>query len=426
MRDRALDECYDVALLCPRDVGYLFTVRWATHDELERVGERRPSENVDYARPDDISHLTGVEIDQLRRNDSFISDALDVHDAFDDVENIRLHIGKNDLPLNYDLDIVVYDSPRRRIEGVGSCENLEPLSPDEHPTVPLVRSGQFGVKELGQIYRDPDNGTYTLFITQREVFNDRGQFAHTVSNAAPNLIENVDFDTSGHNQDEFLARSVASSIRDQIDKPDVIERYEAAEQDIRAQRSELRNKAATLRSLVQQRAEAEQQDEGDLAQELAEQLDNIRNNTKVKSIRFDDLDKGYLWVRTEKLIAEDPRHNPSPSYHSIGEFELLVSLTNTRNAGIHAFNLTRRVNGYDGDSHAPHIFNNDGSPCSGNFDSIVKDLRVSGQVDSLVSQSIRFLESANTSDPAGEHVEDWPVVSEHDLEEYREKHGALP
>jgi hypothetical protein len=123
-----------------------------------------------------------------------------------------------------------------------------------------------------------------------------------------------------------------------------------------------------------------------------------------------DFEAGGSWFSfiTKQIVAEDSR---TGAYHLIGRLQVRVE---TATGSLRFQNLDRRVDGYDSGMHAPHVMRG-GEACLGSF------LEVTSAPDgpaakrdwiSLMLMIIAFLESVNTSDPAGRHVHKWPFVDD--------------
>lgn len=115
--------------------------------------------------------------------------------------------------------------------------------------------------------------------------------------------------------------------------------------------------------------------------------------------------EGKVNVFTDVLFCTDPR---SGIRHEIGAFR--IELDTTRGAP-RWFNLTRQVAGYKESQMAPHIWAS-GEACLGNTAEIFPTLIGAFEFSAAAMVAIQFVESVNTDDPAGKHINKWPVASE--------------
>lgn len=130
------------------------------------------------------------------------------------------------------------------------------------------------------------------------------------------------------------------------------------------------------------------------------EYDRLLTVKKVKSVRISD---GEVKVFTDTLFCTDPR---SDLCHEIGAFEIRIPTNGS--GGVRWFNLTRRVDGYKDQQSAPHIWS-DGSACLGNTQEIFPELIASYEFATVAMVAIQFVESVNTDDSAGKHIDRWPV-----------------
>ena len=134
---------------------------------------------------------------------------------------------------------------------------------------------------------------------------------------------------------------------------------------------------------------------------MGAEYDNLLNIPKVKDVRVDGKN---IVVITDVLYCRDDR---SGRLHEIGAFEILIPFAGD---GPRWKNLTRRVAGYQQNQHAPHVWQ-DGRACLGNTADLFPDLIGKGQFAIAAQLAIEFVQTANTSDPAGKHVHNWPLAS---------------
>lgn len=112
---------------------------------------------------------------------------------------------------------------------------------------------------------------------------------------------------------------------------------------------------------------------------------------------------GQLRFNTRPIYIQDDR---TGAWHDIGEFKVRL---NPMSLDLTMENQTRRVRAYDGEMQHPHVFRN-GNACLGSLSESLVSLRSSGDWVTMIQMVLMFLESANTSDPAGQYVCRWPLV----------------
>ena len=134
---------------------------------------------------------------------------------------------------------------------------------------------------------------------------------------------------------------------------------------------------------------------------IGAEYDNLLNIPKVKDVRVEGKN---IVVVTDILYCRDDR---SGRYHEIGAFEILIPFAGD---GPRWKNLTRRVTGYQERQNAPHVWS-DGRACLGNTADLFPDLINKGQYAIAAQLAIEFVQTANTSDPAGKMVHNWPQAS---------------
>jgi hypothetical protein len=116
---------------------------------------------------------------------------------------------------------------------------------------------------------------------------------------------------------------------------------------------------------------------------------------------------GVIKVFTDTLYCIDPRTNQR---HEIGKFRIEI-FTNCANGGVRWYNLSHKVQGYWGQSQAPHI-NNEGGACYGNTAEIWPELIGNYEFAAAAMVAIQFVESVNIDDPAGKYIDQWPLAAE--------------
>lgn len=155
-------------------------------------------------------------------------------------------------------------------------------------------------------------------------------------------------------------------------------------------------------SIMQQPAELRR---GKIIKELA--MINDQNKVDISYISGT-----FLIVLTHSLAAEDDR---TGKMHDIGRFMISVPMTELSNSdrrtmfGIRFTNMTRKVDAYENKMNAPHVYAA-GHACLGSIQTALPQLAGQSEFATLITLCIEFLSSANTEDPAGRHINDWPLV----------------
>ena len=153
---------------------------------------------------------------------------------------------------------------------------------------------------------------------------------------------------------------------------------------------------------------------------LLENFGDLRNNELEKyALEFDKLmgsrgvtnievDDKKIKVFTDTLYCTDPR---TDILHEIGEFRIEISF-NGKEDCVRWFNLTRDINGNMPDMQAPHVFKN-GKACLGNAAEIFPELIANFEFAAVALVAIQFIESVNTDDSAGKHIDSWPIAKKY-------------
>jgi len=118
-------------------------------------------------------------------------------------------------------------------------------------------------------------------------------------------------------------------------------------------------------------------------------------------------------VYTHNIYAQDER---TSHWHDIGTFHITLGMHNNsynQEQTVNIKNTKHQIKTSSNGSimNAPHAWQ-DGHICHGNLASGMTDAYKRRNLFELIYQILLFLESANTSDSAGEKVNKWPEVSE--------------
>lgn len=148
---------------------------------------------------------------------------------------------------------------------------------------------------------------------------------------------------------------------------------------------------------------------------------DIRNSliqiAQLKPVEVCFLSKDILIIRTKELACF---HEVNNNWHKIGKFEIHIKLDGNRE--IKWFNLSRRVVGYSGLHHAPHVFPA-GNACLGNASSMIAECQAKNDLYGLAVIAIQFPQSVYLSDPAGRKLDRWPIIKKEQYENYGIQHS---
>lgn len=159
----------------------------------------------------------------------------------------------------------------------------------------------------------------------------------------------------------------------------------------------IRNRDWTLKQL-----EFERNHNLEDAEHIIKEYEALLSIPKIKRLRM----KGTsLEVFTNILYCEDPRTN---LVHEIGEFKITIPIDGDGSILWH--NLSRQVDAHSAGQMAPHIWSS-GKACEGNMEETFIELISRYEISVLAMLAIEFVESVNTSDSAGQHINKWPVAS---------------
>jgi len=122
---------------------------------------------------------------------------------------------------------------------------------------------------------------------------------------------------------------------------------------------------------------------------------------KVKGVKDVKVERDTIVILTDVLNCRDERTN---LYHEIGAFKIELPMNSNQPRWT---NLTRRVSGMKEGMHAPHVWDT-GHACLGNTSDIFPKLFAQRQWSIAAQLAIEFVQSANTADAAGKHVNRWP------------------
>ena len=136
-------------------------------------------------------------------------------------------------------------------------------------------------------------------------------------------------------------------------------------------------------------------------QKINEELLQVKSLDKVEDVIIDNEREEIVVILNDIYI-----HNAGKR-HYIGKFKLHISPADV-NVRFENINNCRK-SWWGPRCHHPHVSEN-GSPCWGNAGTAVTTYIKQCEFHALVSLLIAFLESVNTSDPAGKNITSWDIV----------------
>jgi hypothetical protein len=132
---------------------------------------------------------------------------------------------------------------------------------------------------------------------------------------------------------------------------------------------------------------------------------------KIREVSTIYIEGESIHVFTKNIYAKDDR---TKKWHDIGTFHIIIGMlssTYDQNNTVRIFNTKHLGMGMNNGFQAPHVWE-DGHACHGNLAIGMTEAYKNRNLFDLVYQIIIFLQSANTSDSAGQHVDSWPEVTE--------------
>ena len=148
--------------------------------------------------------------------------------------------------------------------------------------------------------------------------------------------------------------------------------------------------------------EALEKDDGWIQKKVASEMNAMRKNKNILRI---EIVGEKLHALTRVLFAKNPE---TGKIHEIGAFNITMEL---RRGGdmVNFRNLTRQVNAYEPGMQAPHVFPR-GNACLGSIGDTLPSLIGNCEYSVALDLCVQFLQSVNTADVAGKHIEKWPLA----------------
>lgn len=213
-------------------------------------------------------------------------------------------------------------------------------------------------------------------------------------------LENSWLHTSNKNDltkrfEERLKRSLESTIEENKRQA---QSYERNIDDMKRKIKQYYDNMIRLRNQV----EMEESNLTDVNAKLIKDLDLIVAHPKVDDLHIKN---GKFIVFIPEVYCYDD-HNRR---FYIGNFRVEIKM---ENADVKFFGDNPKRSYWTSNDPHPHVNGRDGSACLGNVSSTIAELCSRNEIYALVLTCIDFLESANTSDPAGRNVTNWQRVDE--------------
>lgn len=183
---------------------------------------------------------------------------------------------------------------------------------------------------------------------------------------------------------------------------------ERVESDLRCVESSIRNFEAEIGKLIEKRRKYMTEVEVfrmQLAQGtsvLQAEIDSVEKLDRVESISVDARSRCFV-IHTKDIYITN-----AGKRHYIGKFIIKI---NPISGEINFNNINNRRRSYWGPHcHHPHV-DQQGRACWGNVSSAIRTYISQNEYQAVASLLIGFLESVNTTDPAGKNITSWDVVN---------------
>ena len=140
-------------------------------------------------------------------------------------------------------------------------------------------------------------------------------------------------------------------------------------------------------------------------------LNNYNETMAIDKVSAIIVEDNIVNIYTNNLYAQDER---TKRWHDVGTFHISLGMhsnTYSTDKSLRIKNTKYQIKAYQDRMQAPHVYES-GTLCHGNLASGLIDAYKRRNLFELVYQIIIFLQSANTSDSAGQHIDKWPEVPE--------------
>lgn len=154
-----------------------------------------------------------------------------------------------------------------------------------------------------------------------------------------------------------------------------------------------------LEELIEKLAEAEKK--GASNKEVEKIFNEIKNIETIKKVDSVSLTNNSIKILTKFLEIHEPVYGKN---FPLGKMEIHIPFD--KSYYIKIFNNTKRVDGYSGYMHHPHIFS-DGNPCWGTASDSIAQTKESKDYYLLTILIMNFLQTCDIKDEAGRYVPTW-------------------
>lgn len=162
------------------------------------------------------------------------------------------------------------------------------------------------------------------------------------------------------------------------------------------------------RILLQGAEQTLSKETNEIVQQAVRQLKNY------KSVNAITADNEKLYIRTNKIFCRNPA---TGTLHELGRYIITVNLDGNYNyPNLNYRNLDRQINRFQ----APHV-DHQGTPCLGNMQDAMTQAIGTGDITTIVTMALAFLEDVNPADDWGRNIVQWPEANEG---EYQELYGS--
>lgn len=146
-----------------------------------------------------------------------------------------------------------------------------------------------------------------------------------------------------------------------------------------------------------------QQQDANKGVKLYHDLNNLMHHDKIEKVMIRG---GKYWIHTTTLYCYHDQH---PARYHIGKFVIEL---NPENTSVKFTGDTPRRSYWSQHDPHPHVNGTNGYACLGNLAPTIAELCSQYEIYALVMVCLEFLESVNTSDPAGANIIHWDEVDE--------------
>jgi hypothetical protein len=218
------------------------------------------------------------------------------------------------------------------------------------------------------------------------------------------LEREKDFSWKLTTKKEMLTKTFADALKASAEQQlhEDKRRVSTLESDIRTYTQEIKNKTDRRIQLLNNIENAQTRVEA-TKERVFKDLDNIIAHPKVTDLYIKE---GIIHVHTAPIYAY---HDKTGDRYYIGNMRITM---NPQNTDVRFFGDNPRKSYWTTRDPHPHVNGNNGSACLGNVGATIAELCSQMELYALTMICIDFLESVNTSDPAGRNIKNWDKVDE--------------